>query len=285
MMLAGVLGALIIVTVDIWVRAVRLRVLLGGSLTTREAVAVNQLGEAASAVTPARIGGEPVRFAELKRLQHPTASIVAVLIVERVIGWGLMAAIVMAAVALGGVELVTLIGDRVASLRSPLWMMVGLLLVLAIGLSWWWAIRYRRKVTSVTQLAERSTHLPAQPISRLAGATGLTALSMALRTAVLPVIAWPMVADSVGIATLGSFVLLYSQTVLPTPSGVGVVEVGFVAGMGSLGDAATIASVLITWRVLTVGVGAAIGAWILIRRGASWSRKLIKPSHRGAEIG
>ena len=274
-------GALVMVMADIWVRAVRLRVLCGGPLTTREAVVVNQLGEAASAVTPARIGGEPVRFAELKRLRHPTGSILAVLITERVVGWALIAVVLVVAAALGGGELVAIVGRRVASLRSPLWMMVGLVLLLAIGSSWWWAIRYRRKVTSVTRMAERSPNLRAPPFSRLVGATGLTALSMALRTAVLPVIAWPMVAGSLGFATLGSFVLLYSQTLLPTPSGAGIVEAGFIAGMGPLGDAATVASVLLAWRVLTVGVGAAIGALILAQRGARWSTLLLVPTLDG----
>ena len=269
------------IVVDIWVRAVRLRVLCGGPLTTREAVVVNQLGEAASAVTPARIGGEPVRFAELKRLHHPTGSIIAVLIAERVVGWVLIAVVLIVAAALGGGELVALVGHRVASLRSPLWMMVGLVLVLAIGSSWLWAIRYRKRVTSVTQMAERRPSLGGQSFSRLVGATGLTALSMALRTAVLPVIAWPMVAGSLSVATLGSFVLLYSQTVLPTPSGAGIVEAGFIAGMGPLGDAATIASVLLAWRILTVGIGAAIGALILAKRGARWSTVLLVPTPDG----
>ncbi len=281
MTVTAVVGALVIVMADIWVRAVRLRVLCGGPLTTREAVVVNQLGEAASAVTPARIGGEPVRFAELKRLRHPTGSIVAVLITERVVGWALIAVVLIVAAALGGGELIALIGHRVAAMRSPLWMMVGLVLVVAIGSSWWWAIRYREGMTSVMQMAERSRNLRAQPLSRLVGATGLTALSMALRTAVLPVIAWPMVAGSLSVATLGSFVLLYSQTVLPTPSGAGIVEAGFVAGMGPLADAATIASVLLAWRILTVGIGAAIGALILAKRGARWSTVFLAPTPDG----
>jgi uncharacterized membrane protein YbhN (UPF0104 family) len=56
----------------------------------------------------------------------------------------------------------------------------------------------------------------------------------------------------------GSFVLLYSQLVLPTPAGAGAVDLGFLSGMaGDLG--AGNAALLIAWRFYTVGAGTLLG--------------------------
>ncbi len=173
---------------------------------------------------------------------------------------------------LAGPQLVDLIGDRMNAMGSPIWAAVGVLLVLAVAASWLWASRHRQVMLQLPQ-GIRAKELN-RSVAQFGTAVGLTVLSMGLRTAVLPILTWSLVGP-LGLVAFGSFVLLYSQTVLPTPSGVGVVEAGFVAGLGSLGDAVTIASLLIAWRVLTTGVGGAIGAWIMIRRGARWSTTLI----------
>jgi uncharacterized membrane protein YbhN (UPF0104 family) len=66
-----------------------------------------------------------------------------------------------------------------------------------------------------------------------------------------------------GVMAVGSFVLLYSQLVLPTPAGVGAVEFGFLSGMaGDLGDAPT--PLLLAWRLYTVGAGALLGAGLAV---------------------
>ncbi len=87
----------------------------------------------------------------------------------------------------------------------------------------------------------------------------LSFLNLATRVAVLPVLAatlpqppelWPMV--------LGSFALLYSQLILPTPSGAGAVELGFLGGAaGDLGGRA--GWLLLAWRFYTNGVGVILG--------------------------
>jgi uncharacterized membrane protein YbhN (UPF0104 family) len=60
---------------------------------------------------------------------------------------------------------------------------------------------------------------------------------------------------------LGSFALLYSQLVLPTPSGAGVVELGFLGGAaGDLGDHQ--AWLLLAWRFYTNGLGVLLGIWL-----------------------
>jgi uncharacterized membrane protein YbhN (UPF0104 family) len=57
---------------------------------------------------------------------------------------------------------------------------------------------------------------------------------------------------------LGSFALLYSQMVLPTPSGAGAVELGFLGG--AAGDLGTGTGwLLLAWRFYTNGIGVLLG--------------------------
>ncbi len=57
---------------------------------------------------------------------------------------------------------------------------------------------------------------------------------------------------------VGSFALLYSQLLLPTPSGAGAVELGFLGGAaGDLGDRA--GWLLLAWRFYTNGAGVVLG--------------------------
>jgi uncharacterized membrane protein YbhN (UPF0104 family) len=80
-----------------------------------------------------------------------------------------------------------------------------------------------------------------------------------LTLAILPVLALaldqpPPLADTV----VGSFALLYSQAVLPTPAGAGAVELTFLGGAaGDLGAAET--SLLLAWRCYTTLAGVALG--------------------------
>jgi hypothetical protein len=77
--------------------------------------------------------------------------------------------------------------------------------------------------------------------------------------AVLPVLALTLPASpELGPLVLGSFALLYSQLVLPTPSGAGAVELGFLGGAaGDLGSGA--GWLLLAWRFYTNGVGVLLG--------------------------
>jgi uncharacterized membrane protein YbhN (UPF0104 family) len=62
-----------------------------------------------------------------------------------------------------------------------------------------------------------------------------------------------------------SFTLLYSQLVLPTPSGVGAVDLGFLAGAaGDLGGHHT--SILLIWRFYTTFVPVALGIFLGLQR-------------------
>ena len=63
--LAQHLGALALVVADVVVRALRIQQLLAVALG--RAIVVNTCGDALAAVTPARLGGEPIRFVGFQR--------------------------------------------------------------------------------------------------------------------------------------------------------------------------------------------------------------------------
>jgi uncharacterized membrane protein YbhN (UPF0104 family) len=88
----------------------------------------------------------------------------------------------------------------------------------------------------------------------------LTVIHIAARVGILPVLVATL--DSpppLGIVALGSFALLYGQSFVPTPSGAGAVELGFLNGaVGDLGpDASTL---LVLWRFYTTVIAIILGA-------------------------
>jgi hypothetical protein len=64
---------------------------------------------------------------------------------------------------------------------------------------------------------------------------------------------------------VGSFALIYSQLLLPTPAGAGGVEIGFVAGFASSLSGAEVASLLVTWRLFSLVLPAGLGGVLLLR--------------------
>ena len=86
----------------------------------------------------------------------------------------------------------------------------------------------------------------------------LSFLNLATRVAILPVLALTLPSPpALGPLAVGSFALLYSQLVLPTPSGAGAVELGFLGG--AAGDWAGEGWLLLAWRFYTNGIGVLLG--------------------------
>jgi hypothetical protein len=97
------------------------------------------------------------------------------------------------------------------------------------------------------------------PAWRLAAAIPLTLATLGARVAVLPVLAAALpLPPPIGPTTLGSFILLYGQLVVATPSGAGLVDLGLLGGVaGDFG--AQGAQLLLFWRIFTSGVGFTLG--------------------------
>ena len=93
----------------------------------------------------------------------------------------------------------------------------------------------------------------------------MTLINLVTRVAILPVLALTLPdPPAMGPLAVGSFALLYSQLVLPTPSGAGAVELGFLGGAaGDLGSGE--GWLLLAWRFYTNGVGVILGVILAVR--------------------
>jgi lysylphosphatidylglycerol synthase-like protein len=262
---------------EILVRAIRIRLLVPtGGLSLWQAVTINAYGDAASALTPGRLGGDPARFVGFRRATVSTPEALAGLAVESLIDWILLGlATLVLSLALAGTategarRLVVLATSPNARVFVAL---VLVLIVLCAVVAW----RYHRRAPTGTSMTlalawRRARALGWRPVAL---AAGLTTLSMAARTAILPVLVAGLPGIAPGAVVLGSFALLFGQLALPTPAGAGGVELAFIGGFAGTLRARDLAVLLLAWRTYTLILGAALGV-VLFGRGslASWSTR------------
>jgi uncharacterized membrane protein YbhN (UPF0104 family) len=253
---------------DVAIRAVRLCVLAPGTtLTLGQAVAVNAYGEAASAITPARAGGDPARFVALLRDGVSAPRALAALATEMLIDWVLLAvAAVILLLAWG--ETAATGARRLAALAATPHARVLVVAVLVLAAASILALRwYRRRLPRGLAASLADAWRAARDLgwSRVSGSAALTGLSMIARTAILPVLAAGLPGLDPRAVVVGSFALLYGQLVLPTPAGAGGVELGFVGGFAGALAPAALAELLVAWRIYTLILGAGLGALLLAR--------------------
>ncbi|KPJ93642.1 MAG: hypothetical protein AMS18_05325, partial [Gemmatimonas sp. SG8_17] len=260
--------ALALVLLELGLRAWKIRLLVGSStqLPLRRALAVNAYGDAAAAVTPGRLGGDPARFLGLGRCGIKPAASVVGLGAEKLID-------AMVLVVAGGV-LVAAFGERgimgviqtAARLGTASAAMVLTVLCVLIAFGAWGIVWYRRRHPGGVGRPLRSLwkHARALSVGTLLSAGLLAALGIAARVLVLPILCLPFGHQvDFGLVALGSFALLYSQLVLPTPAGVGGVELGFALGFASTLRTPEVAALLVTWRFYTLFIPAGLGGILL----------------------
>lgn len=249
--------ALGLVMLDLGARAVRIRGVLGFvqvPLTWRDAVSLNAWCDLASALTPMRLGGDPARLVALRIFQVPLRSALGGLVLEM--------AVATPVTILLGCGLVALYGrEWWASLDAafwgqPFWIAAGLALVIVLALLVW--IRRRRVRWGGEVPRPRAT------AAALLLAGGTTAVSVACRIAILPVLVLGILPPGdYEAAIFGSFLLLFGQLLVPVPAGAGVVDAAFLGGVAGV----TAGSTLLAWRFYTTGFGVALGALLLAWRG------------------
>ena len=103
--------------------------------------------------------------------------------------------------------------------------------------------------------------------------------------AILPVLALTLpFPPPMGPLTFGSFALLYAQILVPTPSGAGVIDLGFVGGaVGDLGEHHR--RLLLIWRIYTTAAVVAIGVVVAVRvYGAAAIVALARRRHRKRDV-
>jgi len=260
---------LLLMTADMVARTWRIVWLLRGigqAVTFADALVLNAFGDAAAALTPARLGGEPARLAGMVRAGVPPVAGVAAISYEVVAAWPVIIGFGAALLWAFAPEWLATTGPAFVSTMASMWpwfVAVAAATVVAAFLARRaavrWAHRIRRPGRRLWSLWRR------MPPGPLLASIPLTLVNLATRTAILPVLALTL-ADppSIGPVALGAFALLYSQLVLPTPAGIGGVELGFLAGAaGSFGTGEGM--LLLLWRFYTVGLGVVLGGYFLVR--------------------
>ena len=254
---------IVLVIVDFVARTWRMQWLLKGlghRLPFGEVFVHSVLGEAASSLTPLRLGGEPARIWAMTKAGVP--------VTLGVVGIGAEIIVMTPVTLIGAAALVVL-------LAPEWWGSVGPAIVDGVRQSWrWvvatgalivvaWALMRRLAPTAGAALrrevAAARLYVRGMPRWPLIASMPLTLLSAAARIAILPVLALTLSYDlPLGPVVVGSFMLLYSQLLLPTPAGAGVVELGFLGGAaGEMGADET--SLLIAWRFYTTILGVVLG--------------------------
>lgn len=264
--IAAHLLCVLLVAADLLARACRIRwylLALGQPITLPQAFLVNAWGDAAAGLTPMRFGGELAKLAGLMRSGAAIRLAVVVLALEAVITY----------------PLVALFGGALAWRFAPTWwdharpaietaLRMGWPWVIAVGgvtllggLAVWYA---RQRDPVVLEPGAVRSALRQMPLWPLLAGGALSLFNVAARTLILPLLALTLPDHPpFGVMMVGSFVLLYSQLLLPTPSGAGAVDLGFLGGMaGDLGPGGP--GLLVAWRIYTVGAGAALGVLLAV---------------------
>ena len=257
-----------LVAIDLAARALRIRACTraaGHPITVRHAVQLNAWGDAAAGLTPLRAGGEAARLAGLLRAGVPAAQAFLAIGVEVILAYPVV-------FAFGGVLLWRYApawwSQAAPALRGRLdegwpWLALVMALSLAAGIgAWRWRrVPLREPERGARRLRAGGARLP-WPALLVCLPTSL--VNVVTRTLVLPVLAATLPAPPApGVLLVGSFVLLYSQLVLPTPAGVGAVDLALLGGAAGQLDGGV--SLLVAWRFYTVGAGVLLGVGLALQ--------------------
>ncbi len=263
--------ALGLLALDCLVRAWRIQLAVwtaGGSLSLLEALRLNLYGEAASTLTPNRLGGEPARFVGLTGAGvRPVTSLVAI---------GVEVAAEWPVFALMGVALIAYyVPDWPMSARhwlrrhhagELLAIEVVALLVLAVvyllqRMTRSGAIRHRVR----RQWRVAWAHVRRAPRWVLGAGAILTVVSIGARALILPALAFGTPGPHFAQMFFGSLTLSQAPLVVPLPSGGGGIEVVFMSGFA--GDFGTRQlTMLVWWRIYTAVILTVLGSVALIHK-------------------
>lgn len=283
-LLEATLLCIALVLIDLLVRAWRIQWIvqgLGHRIGFWDTFVLNAYGDAACALTPLRLGGEPARLAGMLRSRVPATAAFVAISLEVLAAWPVILVAAGWLVWRYAPAWWSSAGPQLATAAQGAWPWVLLVTLLSVA-AWWYARRIASPaVRHVRRPVRRAlVYWRRMPLWPLVASLPLTFLNLATRVAILPVLALTLPSPpEIGPLLVGSFGLLYSQLVLPTPSGAGAVELGFLGGAaGDLGGRA--GWLLLVWRFYTNGVGVVLGVglaahaygWPALRRLARrWS--------------
>lgn len=274
--------ALLLVALDCITRVWRIQLATwaaGGTLSFTDALRLNLYGEAASTLTPNRLGGEPARFLGMTWSGvRPVTALVA-LGVEVAAEWPVFGLIVVVL----GVHYIPDWGERASrwlghSLARDLLMveLVALLVLLVIyglqRLVRGGAIRHRVR----RQWRVAIAHVRRAPWWVMGVGALLTFVSLMARALVLPALAFGLPgAPPFGEMFFGALALLQAGLVVPLPSGGGGIEFAFLAGFAGDFPAGHGVGMLLLWRFYTTVLLTVLGVYLLVRtHGAQAAKEL-----------
>lgn len=275
---------LALVAVDLVARAWRIQWIvqgLGHRIGFWDSFVLNAYGDAACALTPLRIGGEPARLAGMLQSRVPATAAFVAISLEVLAAWPVILVAAAWLVWRYAPAWWATAGPQLEAALADAWPWVVLVAV-ASAAAWWFARRLASPLARHVRRPVRRAlvYWRRMPLWPLVVSLPLSFLNLATRLAILPVLALTLPEPpALGPLLVGSFGLLYSQMFLPTPSGAGAVELGFLGGAaGDLGSRA--GWLLLAWRFYTNGVGIVLGVglaahaygWPALRRLARrWS--------------
>ncbi len=250
-------------------RALRIQAILAGlrgPVSFRDAITLNAFGDAACALTPLRIGGEPARLGGMLRSGVSAPAAFVAISVEVLAAWPVIIVAAGLLLWLTGAAWWSVAAPRLLGGAARAWPWLAMVGVASVA-AWRLAGRLH---TSLRRLVERPlkrarVYWRRMPLWPLIASVPCTLVDLGARVAILPVLAQTLPAPPpAGPLWLGSFALLYVQLILPTPSGAGAVDLGFLGGAaGALGGQEP--SLLLAWRFYTSGVGLMLGGWLATR--------------------
>jgi uncharacterized membrane protein YbhN (UPF0104 family) len=269
-MLQAHLLCIAVVGVDYCARTWRMQWLmqgLGHRLPFMEVFTQTAVGEAASSLTPLRLGGEPARVWAMGRAGVKVTPAIVGIGVEIIAMTPVIILIALVMMVFFAPEWWDEVGPSLSSAAQRGWpwiVAVGIVTALAAWLGYRLAPAgakaLRREIIAARIYARRMPRWP------FWASVPMTAINVAGRVAILPILVSTL-EDPVSLwaSAMGSFTLLYSQLFLPTPSGAGAVELGFLGGAaGDFGE--DVAPLLLIWRFYTVGIGVLLGGGLAIWR-------------------
>lgn len=274
--------ALLALALDVIVRAWRIQLAAwtaGGALRFWPAVRLNLYGEAASTLTPNRLGGEAARFAGLTQAGLRSVTALVAVGVEVAAEWPVFLLMLLSL-------LLHYVPDWKSAAQTWLRRHVAgdLLVIEFAALAVLLVIYLTQRLVKAGAIRHRVrrqwrvalAHVRRAPLWAQAVNAALTAVSLAARALVLPALAWGMPgAPSFGQMFFGSLALLASPLVVPIPSGGGGIEVVFLSGFaGDFG--ANGVRMLVWWRFYTVILLTAVGVYLMIHSlGSRAARELM----------
>jgi uncharacterized membrane protein YbhN (UPF0104 family) len=267
----GHLLSLALLAIDTVVRAWRIQLAVwtaGGRLSFNDAFRLNLYGEAASQLTPNRLGGEPARFLGLNEAHvRPVTGIVAIG-VEVASEWPVFLFAAGALVAYYVPDWREAAGSWLRRHRAGELVtieVIALLILLTVFL-----LQRLARAGFVSHRVRRQwrvawAHVRRAPRWALGAGALLTVVSVASRALILPALAWGMPnPPSFSEMFFGSLALLHAPLVVPLPSGGGGLEVVFLNGFaGDFGDRQV--TMLLLWRFYTALLLTILGVFALVR--------------------